>query len=75
MLDQIARLLTGGGAIYNGDGTIYIDYPWLDTIAVLGLTCFILCLMDLSKVGCVEIFVSDLCSRRRTSMNYRLSYF
>mmetsp|Transcript_27033 Transcript_27033/g.38683 ORF Transcript_27033/g.38683 Transcript_27033/m.38683 type:complete len:193 (+) Transcript_27033:123-701(+) len=29
----------------------YVDKAWLDTIVVVGLTCFILCLMKLSKVA------------------------
>ena len=29
---------------------IWIDDVWLDTVVVVGLTCFILCLMGLSKV-------------------------
>ena len=28
----------------------YVDKAWLDTIIVIGLTCFVLCLMKLSKV-------------------------
>ena len=30
---------------------IWIDTVWLDTVVVVGLTCFILCLMGLSKVS------------------------
>jgi hypothetical protein len=30
---------------------IWIDKVWLDTVVVLGLTCFILCLKGLGKVG------------------------
>lgn len=30
---------------------IWIDRVWLDTVVVVGLTCFILCLMGLSKVS------------------------
>lgn len=29
---------------------IFVDKAWLDTIVVVGLTCFVLCLMNLSKV-------------------------
>jgi hypothetical protein len=31
-------------------GGVWIDEAWLDTVVVVGLTCFILCLMGLSKV-------------------------
>ena len=34
----------------SADDPIYIDEVWLDTVVVVGLTCFILCLMGLSKV-------------------------
>jgi hypothetical protein len=30
---------------------IWIDKVWLDTVVVLGLTCFILCLKGLGKVS------------------------
>lgn len=33
------------------DEPIWIDEVWLDTVVVVGLTCFILCLMGLSKVS------------------------
>ena len=32
------------------DDPIWIDDVWLDTVVIVGLTCFILCLMGLSKV-------------------------
>lgn len=35
---------------YGADDPFWIDYAWLDTVVVVGLTCFILCLMNLSKV-------------------------
>jgi hypothetical protein len=36
----------------NGSGDpIYIDKGWVDTVVVLGLTAFVLCLMGLSKVS------------------------
>ncbi len=30
---------------------IWIDDVWMDTVVVVGLTCFILCLMGLSQVS------------------------
>jgi hypothetical protein len=30
---------------------IWVDEAWLDTVVVVGITCFILCLMGLSKVS------------------------
>jgi len=35
---------------YGSNDPYWIDNAWLDTVVVLGLTCFILCLMNLSKV-------------------------
>lgn len=32
------------------DNTAWVDDSWLDTVVVIGITCFILCLMGLSKV-------------------------
>ena len=41
---------------------IWIDEVWLDTVVVVGLTCFILCLMGLSKVrSCVCVLLLLLC--------------
>jgi hypothetical protein len=34
---------------------IWIDKVWLDTVVVLGLTCFILCLKGLGKVGIAKL--------------------
>jgi NAD/NADP transhydrogenase beta subunit len=31
--------------------TLFTDKAWLDTIVVIGITCFVLCLMGLSKVS------------------------
>jgi len=36
--------------VFSSDDPIWIDDVWVDTIVVVGLTCFILCLMGLSKV-------------------------
>ena len=36
--------------IYSASDPIWVDTVWLDTVVVVGLTCFILCLMGLSKV-------------------------
>lgn len=30
---------------------VWIDDAWLDTVVVMGITCFILCLMGLSKAS------------------------
>ncbi len=35
---------------YGSDDPIWIDEAWLDTVVVIGLTCFVLCLMNLNKV-------------------------
>jgi hypothetical protein len=35
---------------FGAEDPIWIDNGWLDTVVVVGLTCFILCLMGLSKV-------------------------
>jgi hypothetical protein len=32
-------------------GGIWVDEAWLDTVVVVGITCFVLCLMGLSKVS------------------------
>jgi hypothetical protein len=32
-------------------GGIWVDEAWLDTVVVVGITCFILCLMGLGKVS------------------------
>ena len=37
-------------AVFAADDPIWIDNVWVDTVVVVGLTCFILCLMGLSKV-------------------------
>lgn len=34
---------------------LWIDEAWLDTVVVVGITCFILCLMDLSKVSTAKM--------------------
>ena len=36
---------------YGTDEPFWVDNAWLDTVVVVGLTCFILCLMKLSKVS------------------------
>lgn len=38
------------GTVLSAEDPIWIDNVWLDTVVVVGLTCFILCLMGLSKV-------------------------
>lgn len=37
-------------ALFADGEPIYIDEAWLDTVVVVGLTCFVLCLMNLSTV-------------------------
>jgi len=49
---------------------IWVDRVWLDTVVVVGLTCFILCLMGLSKVCpncCVIAYLccAAVCRSRR----------
>lgn len=36
--------------VFSADDPIWIDDVWVDTVVVVGLTAFILCLMGLSKV-------------------------
>ena len=35
----------------DSKGAIWVDDAWLDTVVVVGLTCFVLCLMNLGKVS------------------------
>jgi hypothetical protein len=35
---------------YGSNDPSWIDHAWLDTVVVVGLSCFVLCLMNLSKV-------------------------
>lgn len=37
--------------VYSAEDPVWIDEVWLDTVVVVGLTCFVLCLMYLSKVS------------------------
>jgi hypothetical protein len=39
---------------YGADDPIWVDEAWLDTVVVVGLTCFVLCLMNLSKVSACQ---------------------
>jgi hypothetical protein len=39
---------------YGSDDPIWVDEAWLDTVVVVGLTCFVLCLMKLSKVSACQ---------------------
>lgn len=53
--------------VYVADDPIWIDDVWVDTVVVVGLTCFILCLMGLSKVSSKQASVGDIvASKRRT---------
>jgi NAD(P) transhydrogenase beta subunit len=50
-LETAATATTADGMVFSkADDPIWIDEAWLDTVVVVGLTCFILCLMGLSKV-------------------------
>ena len=53
--------------VYKADASasdpIWIDNVWLDTVVVVGLTCFILCLMGLSKVSRCEGPENDVSMR------------
>ena len=40
--------------VFVADDPIWIDLVWVDTVVVVGLTCFILCLMGLSKVRLLQ---------------------
>eukprot|EP00536_Pseudo-nitzschia_multiseries_P002359 jgi/Psemu1/322520/estExt_fgenesh1_pg.C_310013 len=39
-----------GQTEFGADDPFWVDKTWLDTVVVFGLSCFILCLMNLSKV-------------------------
>jgi len=41
----------GGQTDFGADDPIWVDNAWLETLVVIGLTCFILCLMGLSQVS------------------------
>lgn len=47
------RRLSGAN---EADDPFWIDEGWLDTVVTVGLTCFILCLLNLSKVLQLYIF-------------------
>jgi len=36
---------------FGSTDPIWVDNTWLDTVVVFGLSCFVLCLMNLSKVS------------------------
>ena len=36
--------------VYGVEEPFWVDQAWLDTVVVIGLTCFVLCLMNLSTV-------------------------
>jgi hypothetical protein len=39
---------------YGSDDPIWIDNAWLDTVVVIGLTMFVLCLMNLNKASLLK---------------------
>ena len=51
VLDHLMEEKTVFSAAASASDPIWIDRVWLDTVVVVGLTCFILCLMGLSKVS------------------------
>ena len=55
-----------GQTDYGADEPFWIDEAWLDTVVVVGLTCFVLCLMNLSKV----CFVVECADNTRTTTNH-----
>jgi hypothetical protein len=36
---------------FGATDPFWVDKTWLDTVVVFGLSCFVLCLMNLSKVS------------------------
>ncbi|CAB9501098.1 NAD(P) transhydrogenase [Seminavis robusta] len=50
MMDPTNATEAPDSTVLSASTPIWIDEVWLDTVAVVGLTCFILCLMGLSKV-------------------------
>ena len=63
--DEIVPNQTVFSAASSASDPIWIDKVWLDTVVVVGLTCFILCLMGLSKVS---LRIQRDTSRRFTSV-------
>lgn len=53
---------------YGADDPVWIDEAWLDTVVVVGLTCFILCLMNLSKVSFEAALANDAIERQQESL-------
>jgi len=47
---RVFLTMDGEQTDYGADDPIWINNAWVDTVVVVGLTCFILCLMGLSKV-------------------------
>jgi hypothetical protein len=49
----------------EADDPFWIDGAWLDTVVTVGLTCFILCLQNLSKVRFwIQFQLSSLIKRK-----------
>ena len=54
---------------YGADDPIWVDEAWLDTVVVVGLTCFVLCLMNLSKVSAHHAN-DNCCSKNQAMLGY-----
>ena len=50
-MDSQAFLDFQTASLSNSDEIVPIDNGWLSTLVIVGITCFILCLMGLSKVS------------------------
>lgn len=57
---EVFRLLEDEGPLGTTD-PVWIDNAWLDTVVVVGITCFSLCLMGLATV-------SESCCQTRVKM-------
>lgn len=60
--------------VFAADDPIWIDDVWVDTVVVVGLTCFILCLMGLSKVSLklpAAALLHPFCIPKRSVSFYR----
>ena len=61
---------------YGTDEPFWVDNAWLDTVVVVGLTCFILCLMKLSKVSTSKMgMIYDVVGMRALIIGYWVSIY
>jgi hypothetical protein len=58
---------------YGSDDPVWIDNAWLDTVVVIGLTMFVLCLMNLNKVSPFERMIWK--TRNNKSTYYKAPFF